>query len=134
MNQNRSNPFSGALAYYFVTIASGALTYTWGRRAFLADGNENVVIGMFALFGVIVCLAVFSLRRSTYRKIGALEPKTLRHITGSKGKQRPLEVPRGKGERYSPQVEDLIRTYNTFRYAGVAMMVITMAADALLLK
>jgi len=134
MNPSNNNPITGALPYYFVTICCGALTYTWGRRSFLADGNENIVIGMFVLFGVIVSLAVFSLRRSTYRKIMALEPKTYKKIAGSKGKQRPLEIPREKGEQFSPQIEQLIRTYNTFRMVGVAMIVLTVAADALLLR
>lgn len=133
MNQ-RSNPISGALPYYFVIICCGLLTYTWGRRSFLAEGNENIVVGMFILYGVIVLLAVFSLRRSTYRKIMALEPKTYKKIVGSKGKQRPLEIAREKGERFSPQIEELVRTYNTFRLAGVVMIVISLTADALLLK
>ncbi|MCI9467923.1 MAG: hypothetical protein HFG45_01290 [Oscillospiraceae bacterium] len=134
MNQSRGNPITGALPYYFVIICCGLLTYTWGRRSFLADGNENIVVGMFVLYGVIVSLAVFSLRRSTYRKILEMEPKTYKKIVGSKGKQRPLEIYREKGERYSPPIEELIRTYNTFRLVGVVMIVISLAADALLLK
>ena len=99
-----------------------------------ADLHENIVVGMFVLYGVIVSLAVFSLRRSTYRKILEMEPKTYKKIVGSKGKQRPLEIYREKGERYSPPIEELIRTYNTFRLVGVVMIVISLAADALLLK
>lgn len=133
MNQ-KQNPITGALPYYFVSISCGVLTYTWGRRAFLSGGNENSVIAMFILYGVIVCLAVFSLRRSTYRKILALEPKTYKKIAGSQGKQRPLEIPLGKETQYSPQIRELIRTYNTFRLASVGMVLLTIAADFLLLR
>lgn len=134
MNRSNGNPITGALLYYFVTICCGAMTYTWGRRMFLSNGDENSVVGTFILFGVIVCLAVFSLRRSTYRKIAALEPKTYKHILTVKGKQRPLEIPRGKNEQFSPQVENLISTYNTFRMVGVAMIVLSLLANYLLLK
>lgn len=129
------NRFKGnVLLYYFVTICCGVMTYTWGRRGFMDSGNENMVVGYFILFGVIVSIAVLSMRRGTYRKIMTLEPKTYKKMMAGKGKQRPLELSRAKGESYSPQIEELIATYNTFRMVSVAMIVVSLAANMLLLR
>lgn len=128
------NRFKGnALLYYFITICCGVLTYTWGRRSFLTSGDENSIAGYFILYGVIVCVAVLCMRRYTYRRILELEPKTYKKLQNSKGKQRPLEIAKARGEQYSPQVEELLATYNTFRLICVVMILISLAADCLML-
>lgn len=124
---------TGAWRYYFITICSAVLIFTWTYRGFQSGGDENAVVGYFILYGVVATLAVFSLRRSIYRQISNIDPKAYKKILSSKGKQRPLEMSRGKDMQFSGQIEDLFSTYNTFRLFSVALIVVMLAADALLL-
>lgn len=125
---------TSAWRYYFVALSSAVLIFTWSYRSFMSSGDENALIGYFILFGVITSLAVYSLRRSVYRQIMNLEPKTYKAMMASKGKQRPLEMAREKDKRYSNQVEDLIQSYNIFRYFALVLLIIFIAADAYLLR
>ena len=124
---------TAAWRYYFVTISSAALLFTWSYRGFLKSGDENTVVGFFILYGVIASLAVLSLRRSIYRQISTMDPKAYKKILASKGKQRPLEMSRGKDMHFSGPVEDLFTTYNTFRLFSVAMIVLMTVGDVLIL-
>ena len=124
---------TGAWRYYFITICCAALIYTWTYRGFQVNGDENAVVGYFILCGVIATLAVFSLRRSIYRQIGEIDQKALKKILASKGKQRPLEMSRGKNMTFSGQIEDLFSTYNTFRLFSVVLISVVLWGDVLLL-
>jgi len=133
MNKLQIKHISGVWRYYFVTICSGILIFTWSYRNFLQSGNEDALVGYFILYGVIASLAVFSLRRSTFRKISEIDGKAYKRLLSSKGKQRPLEISKGKGNEYSQAVEDLLKAYNIFRLANVVFILAFLIIDFLLL-
>lgn len=133
MNKLQIKHITGAWRYYFVTICSGILIFTWSYRGFQTSGSEDAVVGYFVLYGVIASLSVYSMRRSIYRKISETDSKAYKKLLASKGKQRPLEISKGKGNVYSQSVEDLLQTYNIFRLANVVFILVYLILDVLLL-
>lgn len=133
-NKFQLSYISGAWRHYFITICSALLIFGWSYRTFQDNGSEDGLVGFFVLFGVILCLAIFSLRRTTYRRIQEMDPKAFKKMMDNRGKQRPLELTRTKNAQYSQQVEDMFRTYNIFRYFCLILLLIFLGLDVIILQ